>query len=162
MRIEPQQGAFFIGSHHSAVTGHVAGQDGRKASFDPLTSHKKHPDLACQVYGPGRGCVYRGDDVRFGSKADMRGAKEHVHFTPKSGHVHRNHRCPLWAKSGRLGLGRRRGFRAASVVAIRVMRLVTRCLSKLRGEIRDFYFAERVQVCNVLQIGRLHPIGAVV
>src|SRR6516164_4652651 len=102
MRIEPQQGAFFIGSHHSAVTGHVARQDGRKASFDPLTSHKKHPDLACKVYEPGRGGVWRGDEVRWGWKADMRGVKEHVQFTPKSANVHRNPRCPPWAKSGRL------------------------------------------------------------
>jgi hypothetical protein len=28
--------------------------------------------------------------VRFGSKADMCGAKEHVRFSPESGHVQRN------------------------------------------------------------------------
>jgi hypothetical protein len=38
-------------------------------------------------------------DVRFGSKADMCGARAHVRFTPESGHMQRNHRCPLWAKS---------------------------------------------------------------
>jgi hypothetical protein len=38
--------------------------------------------------------------VRFGSKADMYGAKGHVRFTPESGHVRCNQRCPLWTKSG--------------------------------------------------------------
>src|SRR6516225_10551151 len=42
-----------ISSHHSAVTGHVAGKDGRKPSFDPRTHHKNRPDLVAttQVYG---------------------------------------------------------------------------------------------------------------
>ena len=40
--------------------------------------------------------------VRFGSKADVCAAKGHVRFTPESGHVRRNYRCPLWAKSGHL------------------------------------------------------------
>jgi hypothetical protein len=44
MRIEPQQGAFLISSHHSAVTGHVAGKDGRKLSFGPRTHHKNRPE----------------------------------------------------------------------------------------------------------------------
>jgi hypothetical protein len=39
-------------------------------------------------------------DVRFGSKADMCGAKGHVRFTPESGHVRCNGPCLLWAKSG--------------------------------------------------------------
>ena len=57
-------------------------------------------------------------DVRFGSKADMCGAKQNVRFTPnsdresefpqkamsalplKAGHVRCNYGCPLWAKSG--------------------------------------------------------------
>ena len=47
MCIEPRKRALLVGSHHSAVTGHVAGEDGRKPSFDPLTSHEKRPDLAC-------------------------------------------------------------------------------------------------------------------
>src|SRR6516164_1088116 len=47
MRIEPQQGAFLIGSHHSAVTGHVTGEDGRKPSFDPSSGHENAPDLMC-------------------------------------------------------------------------------------------------------------------
>jgi len=38
--------------------------------------------------------------VRFGSKADIRVAKSHVRFTPKSGHLQRKHRCPLRANSG--------------------------------------------------------------
>ena len=44
MRIEPQQGIFLISSHHSAGTGHVAGKDGRKSSFDPRTHHKNRPE----------------------------------------------------------------------------------------------------------------------
>src|SRR6516162_4989344 len=78
MRIEPQQGAFLISSHHSAVTGHVAGKDGRKPSFDPRTHHKNRPDLVAttQVYGGGS------DDVRFGSKADISACPCHVRFTP--------------------------------------------------------------------------------
>jgi hypothetical protein len=47
MGIEPQKRALLVGSHHSAVTGHVAGKNGRKPSFDPLTSHEKRPDLTC-------------------------------------------------------------------------------------------------------------------
>src|SRR5262245_58770198 len=53
---------------------------------------------------------YRGNlvlgrgDVRFGSKADICGAKRHVHFTPnsdrKSGHVQCKVRCLLRANSG--------------------------------------------------------------
>jgi hypothetical protein len=39
--------------------------------------------------------------VRFGSKADIRAAKNHVRFTPKSGHVRCTNSRPLWAKSGR-------------------------------------------------------------
>ena len=39
-------------------------------------------------------------DVRFGSKADMCGAKCHVRFTPESGHVQCNSACPLSANSG--------------------------------------------------------------
>src|SRR5262245_31854708 len=57
-------------------------------------------------------------NVRFGSKADVCGAKEHVRLTPdndresgfsdkvmsalppESGHVQRTSACPLWAKSG--------------------------------------------------------------
>jgi hypothetical protein len=41
----------------------------------------------------GRDCAVRyagRPHVRFGSKADMCGAKEHVRFTPESGHVQRN------------------------------------------------------------------------
>src|SRR5215831_21427913 len=38
--------------------------------------------------------------VCFGSKADICGAKEHVRFTPKSGHVRCTSLCLLWAKSG--------------------------------------------------------------
>ena len=51
MRIEPQQGAFLMSSHHSAVTGHVASKDGRKPSFDPRT----HIKIALRVTN-----VYRG------------------------------------------------------------------------------------------------------
>src|SRR5262249_23986472 len=36
-------------------------------------------------------------DVRFGSKADICTAIGHVRFTPESGHVQCNSRCPLWA-----------------------------------------------------------------
>jgi len=38
--------------------------------------------------------------VRFGSKADMCGAKRHVRFTPESGHVQCKPSCLLWANSG--------------------------------------------------------------
>src|SRR6516225_6756050 len=77
-----------ISSHHSAVTGHVAGKDGRKPSFDPRTHHKNRPDLVAttQVYGGGRASVYRGHDVRFGSKTGIGARLDHVRFTPKSGH----------------------------------------------------------------------------
>jgi hypothetical protein len=39
-------------------------------------------------------------DVRFGSKADICTAKNHVRFSPKSGHVRCTSLCLLWAKSG--------------------------------------------------------------
>ena len=38
--------------------------------------------------------------VRFGSKADMCGAKRHVRFASESGHVRCNQGCPLFANSG--------------------------------------------------------------
>ena len=38
-------------------------------------------------------------DVRFGSKADMCSAKGHVRFTPESGHMQCNNKCPLCANS---------------------------------------------------------------
>jgi hypothetical protein len=43
-------------------------------------------------------------DVRFGSLADIRAANGHVRFTPESGHVRCNYRCPLWANSGHSAL----------------------------------------------------------
>jgi hypothetical protein len=55
MRIEPQQGAFLIGSHHSAVTRDVAGKDGRKPSFDPRTGHENRSQssvLRAKCMGP--------------------------------------------------------------------------------------------------------------
>ena len=39
-------------------------------------------------------------NVRFGSKADICGAKWHVRFTPKSGQVQCKTSCPLCANSG--------------------------------------------------------------
>ena len=50
--------------------------------------------------GQKRTCAAQQADVRFGSKADMCSAKRHVRFTPNSGHVQRNQRCPLCANSG--------------------------------------------------------------
>ena len=42
-------------------------------------------------------------NVRFRSKADMCSAKQHVRFTPESGHVQCNSVCPLCANSGHRG-----------------------------------------------------------
>ena len=39
-------------------------------------------------------------NVRFGSEADICGAKGHVRFTPRSGHVQCTSLCPLCANSG--------------------------------------------------------------
>jgi hypothetical protein len=39
-------------------------------------------------------------DVRFESLADICAAKNHVPFTPKSGHSQCNMECPLWATNG--------------------------------------------------------------
>ena len=44
-------------------------------------------------------------NVRFGSKADMCSALGDVRFTPNSGHLQRNNRCPLCANSGRDNYG---------------------------------------------------------
>ena len=41
-----------------------------------------------------------GFHVRFGSKADICGAKWHVRFAPKSGHLQCTNSCPLCANSG--------------------------------------------------------------
>src|SRR5262245_52700806 len=54
-------------------------------------------------------------NVRFGSKADIRGAKSHVRFAPKSGHVRCTRACLLRARSGHYWLfdhliGRRKQF----------------------------------------------------
>jgi len=50
-----------------------------------------------------RGTDYRcaATGVRFGSQADMCGAKRHVRSYSKSGHVRCTGSCPLWAKSRR-------------------------------------------------------------
>jgi hypothetical protein len=37
--------------------------------------------------------------IRMGGLLLAFSAKGHVRFTPKSGHVRCNYRCPLWAKS---------------------------------------------------------------
>jgi hypothetical protein len=42
----------------------------------------------------------KGEDVRFGSKADIGAYGRYVRFTPKSGHFQRLPRCPLSAISG--------------------------------------------------------------
>jgi hypothetical protein len=42
------------------------------------------------------------DDVRFGSKADIRAATSRVRFTPESGHWRCTNQCPLCANSGHL------------------------------------------------------------
>jgi len=39
-----------------------------------------------RVYGLGAECVYRGINVRFGSKADIGACPRDVRFTPESGH----------------------------------------------------------------------------
>jgi hypothetical protein len=52
------------------------------------------PVVACRTKMP----AY----VRFGSEADICGAKRHVRFTPESGHVQCTSLCLLWAKSGHL------------------------------------------------------------
>jgi hypothetical protein len=46
------------------------------------------------------GTTKSASDVRFGSKADICGAKTHVCFTPESGHSQCTNPCPLWANSG--------------------------------------------------------------
>jgi hypothetical protein len=38
------------------------------------------------------------------SKADISRRNRHVGFTPESGHVRCKNGCPLWAKSGHLGV----------------------------------------------------------
>src|SRR4029077_17924005 len=48
----------------------------------------------CLAIGP------RGNNVRFGSKADMCAAISNVRFAPESGHVRCTQRCPLRANSG--------------------------------------------------------------
>jgi hypothetical protein len=76
-------------------------------------------------------------DVRFGSLADICGAKRHVRFTPNSGHVQCTSLCPLCANSGLMQRSKRRNYsislsaRASSVgdtvkpSALAVLRLIT-------------------------------------
>jgi hypothetical protein len=88
MRIEPQQGAFFVGSHQAAVTGDVTSEDGRKPSFDPRTGHGKSPRssvLRAKCMGP-VGDLSIEATMSVGSKADVTLLNFDVRFTPKSGH----------------------------------------------------------------------------
>jgi hypothetical protein len=70
MRVEPQQGAFLIGSHHAAITGDVGGKNSRKPSLDPRTSHDRP-----------RSSVLR------------------AKFMGSLGELSIEARCPLWVKS---------------------------------------------------------------
>src|SRR5262245_23740396 len=54
-----------------------------KASYRLRLAHRKEPT-----------------DVRFGSSADICGAKRHVRFTPESDIKRDIVECPLWANSG--------------------------------------------------------------
>ena len=74
------------------------------ATFIQLNT--EHPRWKRQQSASGLKCMPQGlrcharHDVRFGSKADICGAKDHVRFTPESGHVRCTSSCPLCAKSG--------------------------------------------------------------
>src|SRR5262245_204326 len=58
------------------------------------------PRQGNHLYKSIAGKSYCRNDAAFGSKADIQRPRKHVRFTPESGHVQCNSRCPLWAKSG--------------------------------------------------------------
>jgi hypothetical protein len=95
MRIEPQQGAFLIGSHHPAVTGNVAGKDGRKPSFDPRIGHEGAPssvgplgDVSIEATMPALGhkrTLRHLDPMStIHPKADIEGCAPNVRIVPKA------------------------------------------------------------------------------
>ena len=71
-------------------------------------------------------------DVRFGSKADMCGAKWHVRFTTKSGHVQCTSRCPLCANSGLVHRGKQHRYSITSSARPTNGRLRPNALAVLR------------------------------
>src|SRR5262245_10908044 len=58
------------------------------------------PRQGDHLYKSIAGKSYCRNDAAFGSKADIQRPRKHVRFTPESGHVQCNSRCPLWANSG--------------------------------------------------------------
>src|SRR5262245_14113469 len=91
--LERRESPFLVSAHQAAVTGNVGREDGSQSSFDPRLGHKGRPALpVCELsLWLGTGCVYPGNNIRFGSKADICAATRHVRFTPnsdrKSGHA---------------------------------------------------------------------------
>jgi hypothetical protein len=103
-------------------------------------------------------------NVRFGSEADMCGAKSHVRFTPESGHLRRTSACLLWANSGHRWLirsARRRDRNSMSITLLffpaplcrprRPMRIRPprhSCRRSVRGHYRCFHVSCRLAVSD--------------
>src|SRR5262249_23575281 len=94
--LELAQRAFLVGTHQSAVTSNVACKNRRKSSIDAVFGHLEAPaEITLSVRG-----ISEGNNVRFGSKADIATPPTNVCFTPKSGHWNSVAKCPHCAKSG--------------------------------------------------------------
>ena len=81
---------------HPGCSGHCAAQNPT-----PLSTLKFHDWRSSGRRFAGQLHFVSGytDDVRFGSKADIRTAIDHVRFSPESGQMRRTRSCLLWAKS---------------------------------------------------------------
>jgi hypothetical protein len=72
---------------------------------DHFTFLGRSPSVTRRLPENGGGAEKKPMNIRFGSKADIRTAKGHVRFTPKSGHVRCTSLRLLWANSGHQRLG---------------------------------------------------------
>src|SRR5262249_8829866 len=100
--LERRKSSFLVSTHQAAVTSNIGRENGSQPSFDPRLGHKGRPAplyFELSLWLRAR-CVYRSNNVRFGSSADICSAKRYVRFTLESGHLQRTSPCPLWAKSG--------------------------------------------------------------
>src|SRR5262249_57596257 len=89
------------------------------------------------------------------SKVDISQCNRHVRFTPESGHLQRNNRCPLRAMCGRLRVGKN-FFHVCSVGRCgHVFGLLARCSSPLP----IMPFADQVPVNSSHSIDALALVG---
>jgi hypothetical protein len=83
MRLELAQRPFLIDAHEAAVPGNVACPYRSQPAVNTVFSHRDAPRLLPPFKYRG---IAEGNNVRFGSLADICSATSHVRFTPNSGH----------------------------------------------------------------------------